>query len=335
EDLSDVYKQLRDLRDEVRRLRAPIDLENSAIENGRMRFIGGLLRVDSGGRVEIVGTLAVEGTSQFVGPVTISGPWTFSGNGNITGDVDLTGDFEVLGGGRIKVGNVVLTPGNGGRITIGTGSSQIVIDPSQLKVGPAFKMDPAHSSDGAQQEFGLNGRATLFGSNTLLSLILKNAGDAVIAGINLQPNVGPIGTGPGVSVGGLMHLNDQPGPPPVGVSGRYMILGDNGIVYTGSVGGGGGGDTPPNPYPGGYVWPADPALYGISDNFAAHVARGSAEPGTDVMTPVGSAVYAPADGEVVAVNTSPSGATGRLIVFRASNGAWFRLLHLSSVLVTS
>src|SRR5690606_4180344 len=214
EDLSDVYKQLRDLRDEVRRLRAPIDLENSAIENGRMRFIGGLLRVDSGGRVEIVGTLAVEGTSQFVGPVTISGPWTFSGNGSITGDVDLTGDFEVLGGGRIKVGNVVLTPGNGGRITIGTGSSQIIIDPSQLKVGPAFKMDPAHSSTGAQQAFGLTGKSTIFGDDQSLQLQLGN----VLAAVRLLSNVGPIGTGPGVSLHGAVHINSQPNGLPSGVT---------------------------------------------------------------------------------------------------------------------
>src|SRR5690606_7026516 len=147
---------------------------------------------------------------------------------------------------------------------------------------------------------------------TLLSLILKNAGGSAIAGVNLQPNVGPIGTGPGVSLSGLVHVANQPLPLPSGVTGKYLIVGSDGVRYAGSAGGGGGGDTPPTPYPDGYVWPADPALYGISDSYAAHVARGSAEPGTDIMTPVGSAVYAPADGEVVAVNTSPPGATGRL-----------------------
>jgi hypothetical protein len=92
-------------------------------------------------------------------------------------------------------------------------------------------------------------------------------------------------------------------------------------------------DDPPGDNPEGYIWPANPATYGISDDFGEHVARGSAEPGVDVMTPVGAAVYAPGPGSVVDVHSSSSGATGRYVTIVTSGGDWFRFLHLSQTLV--
>lgn len=365
-DQSDPWAELRDLRRRIQRLESGTFLENSSITEGRMRFIGGTLRVDSGGRVEIVGYLSVEGTTDIIGPVTISGdlnitgpttitgptqvtgdldvdgattitgefnldgPWTISGAGDITGDVSVTGDFEVLGGGRIRVGNVVLTPGNGGRLTIGTGSSQIILDPSQFKVGPAFRMDPAHSDTGAQQEFGTNGRTTLYGEDAYAQLTKLDSSGSAVAWVR----VGTVNDFTGVSIAGDLHLTPQPGPLPSGVTGKYLLIGSDGIVYAGSAGGGGDPGTPPAGNPDGYVWPADPAVYGISDDFAAHVARGSAEPGVDVMTPVGAALWAPGPGTVTAVQTSPAGATGRYVTLVTDAGDWFRFLHNSSIVVT-
>lgn len=338
DDLSDAWAEIRAMKAEIRRLKASNPLESASVTQGRVRFIGGLLRVDSGGRVEIVGTLHVEGTTDFVGPVTISGPWTFSGNGNITGDVDisgdmdLTGDFEVLGGGRIKVGNVVLTPGNGGRITIGTGSSQIIIDPSQLKVGPAFKMDPAHSSDGAQQEFGLNGRATLFGSNTLLSLLLKNSGGDVIAGASLQPNVGPIGTGPGLAVNGQIHAPDTKDLPS-GVAAKYLAIGSDGIIYaTSGTGGGGGSD--PGPIAGEFMWPfsqstTDPVLgfYGMRLNPVTGQWRLHA--GQDFSVAYGSSIPAAGDGQISAVGFDSG--RGNYVVIDHGNGIATHYFHMAAL----
>ena len=350
DDRGDELAELRELKRRVDRLESGTMLENSSITRGRMRFIGGLLRVDSGGRVEIVGTLAVEGTSQFVGPVTISGnlsitgnttitgefnldgPWTISGDGDITGDVEVTGNFDVLGGGRIKVGNVVLTPGNGGRITIGTGSSQIIIDPSQLKVGPAFKMDPAHSSTGAQMEFGTSGTSTIYGDNSGVQIQRGTNNDAAVrVGTSGMP-LGALG----VSLVGDVHMPSIESKPP-NVTARYLGIGDDGLLYKLSSGGGGGGNPgePPSGNPDGYIWPADPAVYGISDNFAAHVARGSAEPGVDVMTPVGAPLWSPAAGTIVAVQASPAGATGRFVTLVTTEGDWFRFLHNSAVVVSA
>lgn len=336
DDRGDELAELRELKRRVDRLESGTMLENSSITRGRMRFIGGLLRVDSGGRVEIVGTLAVEGTSQFVGPVTISGnlsitgnttitgefnldgPWTISGDGDITGDVEVTGNFDVLGGGRIKVGNVVLTPGNGGRITIGTGSSQIIIDPSQLKVGPAFKMDPAHSSTGAELLFGLNGESNIYGDDQ---------------GVQIVNNSGSPAFNFGVMNDGYLMMNVP--TKPASVSANYLGVGSDGKLYKLSAGGGGDPGEPPSGNPDGYIWPADPATYGISDNYAAHVARGSAEPGVDVMTPVGAPLWAPGAGTIVAVQNSPAGATGRFVTLVTTEGDWFRFLHNSAVVVNA
>lgn len=252
DDIGDSRAELRELKRRVDRLESGTMLENSSITRGRMRFIGGLLRVDSGGRVEIVGTLNVEGTSQFIGPVTISGkldvtgdttvtgeftldgPWTINGDGDITGDVDVTGDFTVLGGGRIKVGNVVLTPGNGGRITIGTGSSQIIIDPSQLKVGPAFKMDPAHSSTGAQQAFGLTGKSTVYGDDEGIQIV-NLAGDT-------PRNFSVDQQG--------FRLMGAP-PRPEGMGGWFAFIGTDERLYraTGGIGGGPGDGIFAYPFP--------------------------------------------------------------------------------------
>ena len=132
DDLSDALKKLRELQDRVRQLETAIPLENASVTEGRVRFIGGTLRVDSGGRVEIVGTLHVEGTTQFIGNVTLQGPWTFSGDGDITGDVTLSGDMTVDSGGEIRVGtsNVLRIRRDGANGIIEIGDSRISITPS-------------------------------------------------------------------------------------------------------------------------------------------------------------------------------------------------------------
>lgn len=147
-DLSDPWVAIRELQSEVRRLRSGIQLENSSITNGRMRFIGGTLRIDSGGRVEIVGTLEIDGNTTVSGTFDVDGPWSLDGNGTITGNVTSTGTFTqngpwalngtgtiagnvtqtgnltVSGGGKINVGtNMTLTPGtDGGSVVFGNGS---------------------------------------------------------------------------------------------------------------------------------------------------------------------------------------------------------------------
>lgn len=300
-------------------------LENASVTSGRVRFIGGTLRVDSGGRVEIVGFLQVEGQTNIIGPVTISGALTISGATSITGPTTITGTLDVDGDsqftGQLDITGATsiagpldvtgttelagdttvtgdMTVNGGGKITVGTAPNNVTLDSTFSTPRINFGSAQISSAAGNSFTFGMGTDVVYFVDGTIRVPAISQA--------------------------------------PSGTTGlRYVVADGLGNFYTASGAGGGDGDTPPNPYPGGYVWPANPAIYGISDNYAAHVARGSAEPGTDVMTPVGAAVYAPAGGEIMAVNSSNSGATGRMIVFRASNGAWFRFLHLSQILVSS
>lgn len=73
-------------------------LQNTSVTKGRLRFIGGLLLIDSGGTLQVIGTF--DGNGDF----TWSGPWKFdSGDGEIAGNVDITGNATVNGGGKIRV----------------------------------------------------------------------------------------------------------------------------------------------------------------------------------------------------------------------------------------
>lgn len=143
-DLNDAWGWIQKLVRRVSRLESGAMLENSSISNGRMRFIGGLLRVDSGGSVQIVGTLSIDGTTAVTGTFTVSGPWNLTGNGTITGNVTATGtltqngpwnlngtgtiagnvtqtgSLTVAGGGTITAGAVTITPSGGGRVQAGT-----------------------------------------------------------------------------------------------------------------------------------------------------------------------------------------------------------------------
>lgn len=146
DDLSDAFREIRELKREVRRLQNARPLENASITDGRMRFVGGTLRVDSGGRVEIVGSLRIDGATVVNGTFKIEGPWSLNGNGEIagnvtvtgkltqngpwefigagkiTGNVDVTGTIRVLAGGKIQVGKITLDPSsNGGSMKFADG----------------------------------------------------------------------------------------------------------------------------------------------------------------------------------------------------------------------
>ncbi|WP_431795650.1 M23 family metallopeptidase [Microbacterium enclense] len=102
--LNNTSKWIEDLKREIARLKSGAFLENSSITDGTMRFIRGLLRLDSGARLEGVGTF----------------DWTGPGS--------IAGDWEVLGGGVIRVGGVLISPVGGGRIMIGAGPVAIILD---------------------------------------------------------------------------------------------------------------------------------------------------------------------------------------------------------------
>lgn len=80
------------------------------------------------------------------------------------------------------------------------------------------------------------------------------------------------------------------------------------------------------------MWYRPTPLKKMSDNFAAHKARGSVNPGVDYPVAMGTDVKAVADGTVVKVIDSISGAGGRIVCIR--HGEYKAdYLHLSKILV--
>jgi murein DD-endopeptidase MepM/ murein hydrolase activator NlpD len=69
----------------------------------------------------------------------------------------------------------------------------------------------------------------------------------------------------------------------------------------------------------------------ISDNFAAHIARKSVNPGVDYMTAIGVPVVAIADGTVARVVDTIAGAGGRMVLLDFPSGHKADYLHLSRV----
>jgi murein DD-endopeptidase MepM/ murein hydrolase activator NlpD len=75
-----------------------------------------------------------------------------------------------------------------------------------------------------------------------------------------------------------------------------------------------------------------PVQAGISDNFAAHQARKSVNPGTDYVVGIGVPVVAVADAVVVGTTTSIAGAGGRMVFLdTTTDGYNFDYLHLSRI----
>jgi hypothetical protein len=135
-DLNEHWDWIQRLVSRISRLESGAFLENSSISKGRMRFIGGLLRLDSGARLEVVGSASIEGPMSIVGTQTVTGimnvigPWNLAGAGGITGDVIQTGTTRIRSGGKVIVeGSDPVTLGltSAGRpgLQFGTGSQVV------------------------------------------------------------------------------------------------------------------------------------------------------------------------------------------------------------------
>lgn len=124
-DLTDLGAWIKRIIFRLDRIESGAHLENASVTNGRLRFIGGLLLIDSGGTLTVIGHL--NGSGDFVW----SGPWAFTGQGEITGDVGITGNLELLDDGRFDAGGVSIRDG---KIYVGSGANQVVIDGATGKI---------------------------------------------------------------------------------------------------------------------------------------------------------------------------------------------------------
>lgn len=144
-DLSDPYREIRNLQREVRRLQNARPLENSSVTNGRLRFIGGLLLVDSGGTVQVIGQLIGNGEFRWTGPWRLEGPGTITGNVTQTGNTTQQGNMTLTGGGKVTAGNVT-------------------VEPNKITVGSAWLQDgELVLSNGAKVAVGLTGGTSAIG----------------------------------------------------------------------------------------------------------------------------------------------------------------------------
>lgn len=233
DDLSDALKKLRELQDRVRQLETAIPLENASVTEGRVRFIGGTLRVDSGGRVEIVGTLDVQGTASVSGPLTISGQLDVTGPATISESLHVGGNTTIDG-----------TLDIGAETTLD--SSLTVVEGGSVTVDGDLPVTLESVTNG-----GVSTASMSFPGARIVGL--QSGGGQGLA-------IGPA-SGSFVKDPMFFVLDDQVGvsalPLPSGVNAKYLVATGDGIIYTSSGvgGGGGGGDPDPGEDLGNFQWP--------------------------------------------------------------------------------
>lgn len=171
-DLNDAWGWIQKIIARLSRLESGAMLENSSITNGRMRFIGGLLRLDSGALLELIGQWRFFGNGAITGDVYSEGKWTqvgdydFTGDGDLAGDVTMSGNFDLTG--KFTSLNVRI---EGGKIYVGAGANLIVIDGATGKVSVgSMVLDPSNHNgmitmpnDG--QVLGFESNLELYGPN--------------------------------------------------------------------------------------------------------------------------------------------------------------------------
>lgn len=124
---------------------------------------------------------------------------------------------------------------------------------------------------------------------------------------------------------------------PADHEGDYLVVSatDEKVYYTLDTGGstGPGGEDGGEGGTGTFRLPVNDPVQ-ISDNYAAHVVRGSAEPGTDYYNAAGTPVYAVEAGTIMYVKTDTSGDRGRVVELLTDSGDYFAYLHLQSTPLT-
>lgn len=164
--LRDAWSWIEKLIRRIERLESGAFLENSSITGGRLRLIGGLLLIDSGGTLQVVGNLNGDGTFAWTGSAAFNGPTTITGNTTISGALAVNGVTTL--GNELKV--------VGGKIT----SGNVRIEAGKVHVGSMI-LDPASHSGYLRMPNG--GEVLGSGSN----LELYSGGSGAKNGLSIQP----------------------------------------------------------------------------------------------------------------------------------------------------
>lgn len=135
---------------------APGNTAGSQVVYGRLTIDG---IMDGEGDFDWSGPWDFSGPGAMTGPITATGEWTqigewhLNGDGDITGDVDITGTLNLLSQlivsslGKITVGNMVIDPADGGKITFPGGASL------RADVGNGIQMQIGNVKISAQANF--------------------------------------------------------------------------------------------------------------------------------------------------------------------------------------
>ncbi|MFV9424938.1 hypothetical protein [Microbacterium sp. S1037] len=163
------------------------DLQHAAIGRGGITvYGGGVITIENGG-LNVTGYAQITGELRGDGTLIWTGPWAFTGAGEITGNVDLTGNLDVVDDGNITIGNILIEDG---KIYVGTGASQIVIDGATGKITAGnMSMDPTVSggaltfANGAQV-FTDDNTVQLYKGNSVIQVSnayarLQNGGNVI------------------------------------------------------------------------------------------------------------------------------------------------------------
>jgi len=180
------------LQHDVKRLLSARWLENSSVRNGMLRFIGGVLRLDSGALLELLGQWRFFGNGAITGDVYSEGKWTqvgdydFTGDGDLAGNTRLSGIFTLIG--KLIAGNIRIEDG---KIYVGAGATQIVIDGATGKIlAGDMTIDPTNGGSvtfpgGATVKAGTGGGVAVAAGN--YQAVISSAGASVgKSGLNLS-----------------------------------------------------------------------------------------------------------------------------------------------------
>ncbi|MGX9349162.1 hypothetical protein [Microbacterium sp. KNMS] len=150
DDLSDVYAEIRRLKQELRRARTPIRMEDSSISEGQFRVAdGATFHIDEGGTVDVDGGLNVRGNGRVElsqgGKITatdITRLWLVDEAVLRVGEGDAW--FEIKASGPNGVPSIEFTPDNGvtrtrfrmsgNTLFIESGDSQFGISPNEVRM---------------------------------------------------------------------------------------------------------------------------------------------------------------------------------------------------------
>lgn len=320
--LNDIAGWIDDLKRQVARLKSGAFLENASVTAGMLRFIGGLLKLDSGA------TLDGDGTFRWRGTGSIAGDWEV-----LEGGVLRVGNVLIspIGGGRIMIGagpnGIILdggagslTNGNvtieGGKATFGTGSNRVVVDGAtgQVMVGTSMTLDP--STDGGAVLFS-NG-SKLY-SNTTAIGVRKGSSSLTIGDTLAALLVGGKSitvAEDGISFGGIREVTSTDGVKWLGITGTGEV-----VMVAPGVGGPGGS----------LSWPLPPST--VTDEYGPRESPGEGastfHEGIDFGAPNGTPIPSAGSGTVEFAGMDTDGGYGYCVLINHGGELKTRYAHMN------